>query len=187
MFNLNFFTICWWVFIIIWALSAFSVKPSKERQDWGGRLFTFAFLTVTFLLLAGEFSWWGMNERIWPYSQPMLLLAYALTLAGLATLIWARWSLGRNWSAIVTFREQHELVQHGPYRFVRHPIYTGMMLMVAGTVTVLGNSAGLLSVVICFLGHWWKLRREEALLTKHFLETYPQYMSRTKAIIPFIF
>jgi protein-S-isoprenylcysteine O-methyltransferase Ste14 len=154
MFNLNFFTICWWVFIIIWALSSFSVKPSKERQDWGGRLFTFAFLTVTFLLLAGEFSWWGMNERIWPYSQPMLFLAKALTLAGLATLIWARWSLGRNWSAIVTFREQHELVQHGPYRFVRHPIYTGMMLMVAGTATVLGNSAGLLSVVICFLGHW---------------------------------
>jgi protein-S-isoprenylcysteine O-methyltransferase Ste14 len=187
MFNLNFFTICWWVFIIIWALSAFSVKPSKERQDWGGRLFTFAFLTVTFLLLAGEFSWWGMNERIWPYSQPMLLLAYALTLAGLAILIWARWSLGRNWSAIVTFREQHELVQHGPYRFVRHPIYTGMMLMVAGTAAVLGNLAGLLSVVICFLGHWWKLRREEALLTKHFPGTYPQYMSRTKAIIPFIF
>jgi len=187
MFNLNFFTICWWLFIIIWTISSFSVKPSKERQDWGGRLFTFAFLTVTFLLLAGKVSWWGMNERIWPYNQPMLFLAYALTLAGLATLIWARWSLGRNWSAIVTFREQHELVQHGPHRFVRHPIYTGMMLMVAGTATVLGNSAGLMSVVICFLGHWWKLRREEALLTRHFPETYPDYMSRTKAIIPFIF
>ena len=187
MFHLNFFTICWWVFIVIWAISGISVKPTKEQQDWTGRLFTLAFLTVTFLLLAGKIPWWGLNERLWPYGLPVRIPAYALTSSGLATLIWARWSLGRNWSAIVTFRVGHELVQSGPYRLVRHPIYTGMLLMVAGTATVLGNLAGLLSFAICFLGHWWKLRREEALLTKHFPDTYPGYMARTKALIPFIF
>lgn len=187
MFKLNFFTICWWLFIVIWALSAFSVKRSKESQGWGGRLFTFVFLAVTFGLLAGGIRWWGMNTRVWAYGQSQLFVAYALTMAGLVTLIWARWALGRNWSALVTFRERHELVQNGPYRFVRHPIYTGLILMVAGTATALGNLAGLLSLVICFLGHWWKLRQEEALLTKHFPTTYPGYRSRTKALIPFVF
>ncbi len=183
----NFFTVCWSLFIVIWITSAFSVKPTKERQDWGGKLFTFAFLTVMFLLLAGEIPWFGINSRLWPYNEPVLFLAYALTLAGLASLIWARWSLGTNWSATVTFRDGHELIERGPYRFVRHPIYTGMLLMVAGTATALASWSALLSVVICFLGHWWKLKREEALLTKHFPDTYPRYKLRTKALIPFIF
>jgi protein-S-isoprenylcysteine O-methyltransferase Ste14 len=145
--KLNFFTICWWLFIIIWLISAFSVKPAKERQDWGGKFFTFVFLTVMFLLLAGEIRWFGINSRIWPYDKPLLYLAYTLTLAGLAILVWSRLSLGTNWSATVTFRDGHELVERGPYRFVRHPMYTGMMLMVAGTAVVLGNLSGLLS-------HW---------------------------------
>ena len=185
--ELNFFTVCWWLFIIIWIISAASVKAAKERQDWGGKLFTIAFLVVTFLLLAGKIPWFGINSRIWPYNKPLLFLAYALMLAGLAVSIWARWSLGANWSATVTFREGHELVERGPYRFVRHPIYTGILLMVAGTTTVLGRVSGLLSLIICFLGHWWKLRREEALLAKHFPETYPSYKLRTKALLPFVF
>jgi len=185
--HLNFFTICWWLFITIWTICAFSVKPTKERQDWSGRLFTVAFMTATFLLLAGKVPWWGINARHWPYTQPFLSLAYALTLAGLVTLIWARVTLGTNWSATVTFREGHELIERGPYRFVRHPIYTGVLLMVAGTAVALGNISGLLSLAICFLGHWWKLKREEALLTRHFPDAYPAYRLRTKALIPFIF
>src|SRR5689334_8650279 len=111
--QLNFFTVCWWLFIMIWAISAFSVKPTKERQDWGGKLFTVAFLTITFLLLAGKIPGGGINARIWPYSVPIVFLARALTLAGLVTLIWARAALGTNWSATVTFREGHELVERG--------------------------------------------------------------------------
>jgi protein-S-isoprenylcysteine O-methyltransferase Ste14 len=184
--KLNFFTLCWWIFIIVWVISSFSVKPTKERQDLGGRLFTYAFGIVLVLLLAGKIRWGGINVRIWPYEQPLIFLAYMLTLAGLVTLIWARFSLGTNWSGLVTFREGHELIERGPYRFVRHPIYTGLLLMVAGTATAVGTFGGLLSVAICFLGHWWKLREEEKLLTRHFPDTYPHYKSRTKALIPFI-
>jgi len=150
-------------------------------------MFTLAFMIVTFLLLAGKIPWWGINERLWPYGQPLLSLAYVLMVAGLVTLIWARITLGTNWSSTVTFREGHELIERGPYRFVRHPIYTGVLLMIAGTATVLDNISSLLALAVCFLGHWWKLRQEEALLTKHFPDTYRDYMSRTKALIPFIF
>lgn len=184
--SLNFFTVCWWLFIVIWTVSAFSVKPTKERQEWGGRLFTLAFLTITFLLLAGKIQWWGINTRILPYDHPVVFLARAVTLVGLVILIWSRYSLGTNWSASVTFCEGHELVERGLYRFVRHPIYSGMLLMVAGSAIALGNVSGLLSLPICFFGLWWKLRREEALLTKYFPDKYPGYMSRTKALIPFI-
>jgi len=185
--TLNFFSVCWWLFIIIWIITAWSVKPTKERQDWRGRLFTSVFVIVGSLLLMGAFPWWGLNTRIWPFTQPLLWLAYALTLAGLGTLIWARWTLGTNWSATVTFREGHELIEHGPYRFVRHPIYTGLLLMVAGTATVVGKWSAVLSLIIFILGHLWKLKQEEALMIKHFPDTYSQYKARTKALIPYIF
>ncbi|MGD0571437.1 MAG: isoprenylcysteine carboxylmethyltransferase family protein [Sedimentisphaerales bacterium] len=184
--KLSFLTACWWLFILFWVISAFSAKPAKERQDWGGRLFTFAFLTVTFLLLAGKIPWRGINTRLWPDEWPLRLPGYTFTLAGLVTLIWSRLSLGTNWSATVTFREGHELIERGPYRFVRHPMYSGILLMVAGTAIVLGNTSGLISLFICFLGHWWKLSAEEALLMKHFPDTYQLYRSRTRALIPFI-
>ena len=59
--ELNFFTVCWWLFIIIWIVSSFSVKQAKERQDWAGKLFTALFLTVTFLLLLGKIPWFGLK------------------------------------------------------------------------------------------------------------------------------
>jgi protein-S-isoprenylcysteine O-methyltransferase len=187
--NLNFITVCWWLLALVWVISAlaFSVKPTKERQHWGGRLATVAYLTLTYLLLAGKISLGGITARIWPVGRLVWILGCVITFAGLAVSIWSRMSLGANWSATVTSREGHELIVRGPYRFVRHPIYTGLLLMVSGTVVVVGSVSGILSLIICFLGTWWKLNQEEVLLTKHFPDGYPRYKSQTKALIPFIF
>jgi protein-S-isoprenylcysteine O-methyltransferase Ste14 len=184
--KLNFITACWWLFILVWVISAFLVKPAKERQSWAGRLATFAFLTVTFMLLLGKVSWLGINTRIWPAGRTLWTLGCVVTFAGLAVSIWSRLLLGANWSATVTYREGHELIERGPYRFVRHPMYSGFLLMISGTAVVLGNISGLAALIICLLGMWWKLAKEEALLTKHFPEAYRGYMSRTRALIPFI-
>jgi len=70
---------------------------------------------------------------------------------------------------------------------VRHPIYTGFLMMIAGTAVVVGTISGLTSLIICFLGTWWKLRKEEALLMKHLPDVYQRYKSHTKALVPFIF
>jgi protein-S-isoprenylcysteine O-methyltransferase Ste14 len=94
--------------------------------------------------------------------------------------------LGGNWSGRVTFKENHELIQRGPYRFVRHPIYSGLLLMVLGTAVVLNRAGPFLGFVIYFAALGVKLRQEEALMTRHFPETYPPYKARTKALIPFI-
>lgn len=66
-------------------------------------------------------------------------------------------------------------------------MYAGFLLMISGTIINLGNISGLAALTLCVLGTWWKLRQEEALLKKHFPDTYPDYKSRTKALIPFVF
>jgi protein-S-isoprenylcysteine O-methyltransferase Ste14 len=184
--HLNFITACWWVFILVFVFAAFSTKPTKERQHWGGRLATIGFVALTFALLNGAVAWWGLNVMVWPVGHGLWLTGCAITLAGLVVTLWSRLALGTNWSATVTYREGHTLVARGPYRFVRHPMYTGLTLMICGTAVVVGSVGGLLAVVVFLLGTWWKLKKEEALLARHFPADYPQYRSRTKALIPFV-
>jgi protein-S-isoprenylcysteine O-methyltransferase Ste14 len=85
----------------------------------------------------------------------------------------------------VTFKEGHELIETGPYRVVRHPIYSGLLLMVLGTAILAGRLGGLVAFPIYLLSIWIKLRWEEALMTKHFPE-YLEYKARTKALVPFL-
>jgi protein-S-isoprenylcysteine O-methyltransferase Ste14 len=107
-------------------------------------------------------------------------------MAGLAVAVWARVILGRNWSGVVTLKEGHELIEHGPYRFVRHPIYTGMLTMFFATALVQGHVAGFAGVVLLFASFWIKLGREEKLMLQQFPERYATYQDRAKRIIPFV-
>jgi protein-S-isoprenylcysteine O-methyltransferase Ste14 len=185
--KIDFTVLCWGVFVLVWVISAFSVKPTKERQSWSGRLITISLLAAAFLLLAGAINLWGLSTRILPDTAALRIISDVITLAGLVTAVWARFSLGRNWSATITFKEGHELIERGPYRFVRHPMYSGVLLMILGTVINTGRMVGFVALIIGFFGIWRKLRQEEALLMKHFPDTYRQYMSRTKALVPFLF
>jgi protein-S-isoprenylcysteine O-methyltransferase Ste14 len=105
---------------------------------------------------------------------------------GLIVSICSRLYLGANWSATVTYRQGHELIQRGPYRFVRHPMYTGFLLMITGTGVMLGSISSLSALIVAFLGTWWKLNKEETLLSQHFPDAYQRYKSHTKALIPFV-
>lgn len=184
--SVHFITLCWCMFILVWVSSAFFVKPTIQRQSPIGTLATFAFLTLTFMLLLRKIPWWGINTRIWPVIRELRVLACIITFGGLAVSIWSRLSLGANWSATVTYREGHELIERGPYRFVRHPMYTGFLLMISGTVVNLGNTSGFAALTVGVLGTWWKLRQEESLLEERFPNRYSGYRSRTKALIPFV-
>ncbi|MDQ6623225.1 MAG: isoprenylcysteine carboxylmethyltransferase family protein [Verrucomicrobiota bacterium] len=94
----------------------------------------------------------------------MQWLAALLCLAGLAICLWARATLGRNWSGAITLKEEHELIERGPYRFVRHPIYTGMLAMFLATALAIGHLGGLLAVMLAFASFWIKLGEEEKLM-----------------------
>jgi protein-S-isoprenylcysteine O-methyltransferase Ste14 len=86
----------------------------------------------------------------------------------------------------VTLKEGHELVERGPYRFVRHPIYTGILTMFFATALAQGHLAGFAGTLLMFASFWIKLRGEENLMLKQFPERYRAYQQRAKRIIPFV-
>ena len=145
-------------------------------------------MIVLFLVGIGLFSpgWLRLDTRLLPDTLIVHRVGNVTVLIGLIIALWARTVLGGNWSASVTFRDNHELIERGPYRFVRHPIYTGVLLMFCGTAIVIGRGIAFLALLILFLIYWLRLRQEEALLTRHFPEAYRRYKSRTKALIPFV-
>lgn len=100
--------------------------------------------------------------------------------------IWARKILAGNWSSDVTLKQGHELVKAGPYRFVRHPIYTGLLLMCLGAAIDIGLLRAWLGVALVFVGFWIKLNQEETLMLRHFPDDYPTYRKQVKALVPFV-
>ena len=120
-----------------------------------------------------------------PEGVGVQLIGVILCAAGIAIAIWARVYLGRNWSGTPSIKEGHELVTSGPYRFVRHPIYTGMILAFLGSALVAGI---IWSVVFLFftINFLYRIPVEERYMTQLFPDQYPEYKKKTRALVPFI-
>jgi protein-S-isoprenylcysteine O-methyltransferase Ste14 len=125
--------------------------------------------------------------RLWRPTPAREWLAAAVVAAGLAVTVWARAALGRNWDGCVAFKQGHVLVVSGPYRYVRHPIYSGLFVMALGTAMLGAWSWGFALAALLLVSFWFKLRAEERLLTEHFPDAYPAYRRRVKALIPYVF
>jgi protein-S-isoprenylcysteine O-methyltransferase Ste14 len=176
---------CWIAVTAFWIVSAFWVKRTRIRQPLTGRLGYLALVVVAAVLLKGSVRVIPWNRLILPHRFALGILADLLVLLGLFITLWARVTLGGNWSARVALKVNHELIQSGPYRLVRHPIYSGLLLMVLGTAILAGTLSGFAALLLCGAVFWVKLRQEEALLTEH-LPGYAEYQRRTKALVPFI-
>ena len=178
---------CWIVFITVWLLAAVSTKRTVYRESRAQRLRYWVLLVIAYLLLLyGRELPYPLNLRIIPRATPISFGAAFLCVAGLAFALWARLTLGRNWSGVVALKEGHNLVERGPYRFVRHPIYTGMLIMFFATALVQSHVAGFVGVLLMFASFWIKLDREERLMLQQFPERYAAYQQRVKRIIPFV-
>lgn len=177
---------CFVIFLAAWAIAGLQTKRTIARGGWNWLLVPLAFAAVVLLmsrtgtlaLLSGAF--------IWKQSLLTQLAADVITFAGLVILLWARVALGGNWSSDVAIKENHELIERGPYRWVRHPIYTGLLVMGLGGVVWSGHLIAIAVFVTAMLGLWLKSRQEEKLLTKYFPDEYPRYRARVKALIPFV-
>jgi protein-S-isoprenylcysteine O-methyltransferase Ste14 len=185
--------VCWWCYFIVWTLAAIGMKRTVEQWSPGNRLGYLISWILVFYLLGVSFRWHHTPSIAADPTPPIAadplvaLIACVLCVAGLVVCFWARYALGRNWSGNVTLKAGHELVENGPYRFIRHPIYTGLLLMILATALLRGTPAAFLAVVVFFAAHVWKLRQEEALMRRNFPNSYPEYCTRTKALIPGIF
>lgn len=182
-------TDCWLVFIGYWIISARGVKPVAERPD---RVSSMAYLAYRVLLILGSLLlWWRplaypLNWDLTPRTDLAHGIGAIVCAFGLFIAIWARNTLAGNWSSAVTFKQGHELIQTGPYRFVRHPIYTGLLLMCLGTAIVRGHLSSWVGFLMQCTGFWIKLHQEESLMLRHFPGEYAAYRSRVKALFPFI-
>jgi protein-S-isoprenylcysteine O-methyltransferase Ste14 len=182
----RFIAVCWIVFIVVWFIAAWFAKRTVERS---GTCVRWMVGIVAFLLVATRSGWLALANGVslWHATPALAVVAAAVSAAGLSVALWARATLGRNWSGAVVLKEQHDLIERGPYAFVRHPIYTGVLLMVLGTVTIAGTGAGAILFATMVPGLIVKAQREERLLTKHFPEAYPRYRARVRArLIPFL-
>lgn len=182
-----FIVLCWGAFFVYIAATAFAVKRTVERRGWGWRVVAVAMVLAAVALVGrgGGLSAYA-GAVLWPSTLAVGLVADAIVLAGLVVTLWARAVLGENWSASPAIKEKHELIERGPYAYVRHPIYSGVLLMALGTTILYGRVGGFAVLVALFIGLWFKALPEERLLTQHFPEAYSKYKTRVKALIPFV-
>jgi protein-S-isoprenylcysteine O-methyltransferase Ste14 len=177
--------ICWAVWGVYWLLAAFRTKRTVER----GGLLGYRLLALVLtggVIVVFRAAGYAVAERLWPASTAVGVACDCLVVAGTAFSIWARIVLGRNWSAEITFKQGHELIESGPYAIVRHPIYTGMLAMVIGTAVAYARPIGFALLLGLFGAFWWKAREEEQVMSRHFPAAYAEYKSRVPAIIPFL-
>jgi protein-S-isoprenylcysteine O-methyltransferase Ste14 len=177
---------CWAIFILVWLAAAAFAKPTARRETWRTGL-KYRLPTLAGVLLIAKLVRVDPLTRI--IVPPVLGIDAAgclLCLAGLALAIWARATLGGNWSSMVTLKERHELIESGPYRLVRHPIYTAILTMLVGTALVVGTLSAVVSLPIFFAAFLIKLREEEALMMRQFPEAYAAYRQRAAALVPFV-
>jgi protein-S-isoprenylcysteine O-methyltransferase Ste14 len=170
--------LAWLIFWIYWLASAAS---SKESVSGGWRTRLTGVSAVAVFLIAGVIR--GGSLAV--HSVILAAIGAVLFACGIALAVWARLHLGRNWGMPMTQRAEPELVTSGPYRFVRHPIYTGLLTAMLGTALV-NNLLGLIVVVVLVAYFYYCGTVEERNLTATFPQAYPEYRSRTKMIIPFL-
>jgi protein-S-isoprenylcysteine O-methyltransferase Ste14 len=183
----------WSAWALFWFISAMRAKATVRREPLRSRYLYVVLGIIGGLLIgwptvpgdgpSGAVGW--LDGRLWPPTPISYWIGLALLCAGLAFAVWARVELGRNWSGSVTVKEGHELIRSGPYGYVRHPIYTGLIAALLGTAATSGSVRGFLGVALIVASFLRKMSTEERFMRDTFPEEYARYSARVPALIPF--
>lgn len=174
----------WIGFYILWLLWAARIKQA-ERRERGFTYFLHRLLVAAgFVLIFLDLPVSWFYHPLLPGTPWLPVLGVAIAVVGFAFAIWARSHIGRNWSSAVTAKVQHELIRSGPYRWVRHPIYSGLLLAILGTVLVQNHMRGLVALVLVYAGWKIKSRLEEQMMVSTFGDQYVAYAKSTGALFP---
>lgn len=174
------FAVVWVAFWVYWLIAAFSMKSG--RAPWTRELAIRVLVAAIVIVLyrVGAFRHSGPKPGPWSVA-----LGLVLVILGLAFAVWARRHLGRNWGTPMTQKREPELITTGPYRLVRHPIYSGLLLAVLGTAIAF-NLLWLIGVLLAALYFIYSAGVEEHYLSQRFPGAYDAYKRSTKMLVPFV-
>jgi len=192
----NIILVSWAAFLLVWGISALFVKQdvrgggyaAEWQRYWGLRLAAAAiiiFVAVRLGRRAGSSGAALFSHGIFTPPPALGCAGAARTALGIGFAVWARVNLGRNWSARPAVKEHHEFLMTGPYAYVRHPIYSGIMLAALGTAFT-SSVIGIGLFVFISITFALRMNKEEKIMLELFPDQYPEYQKHTRRLVPFI-
>jgi protein-S-isoprenylcysteine O-methyltransferase Ste14 len=181
------FAVVWIGWLVSWMLAAAWARRTASRPPRGSQTAYMLVQTVGFLMVyASLVRGWDARAALWRLGAAGQWALVAATASGVALSWWARIYLGAQWSGTVTGKEGHRLVDTGPYRFVRHPIYTGLLLAAYATVAAFARPLAFAGAGLITLALWLKARLEERFLSDLLgAQAYGDYRRRVPMLVPF--
>ena len=174
----------WLAWIAYWVIASRAAKATVRSESRASRLSHHLPLFAGALMMAVPFGG-VLGERFVPATPAWQWLAVVVLAAGLGLAVFARVWLAGNWSATVTVKQGHELIRSGPYAYVRHPIYSGLLLALLGSALAVGEWRALVGLALFVVAFARKLTIEERFMANEFGEAYARYRAEVKALIPF--
>ncbi len=168
----------WIAWAIYWLIAARNVQRTQVSEGAFVRLQHLVPLFLGFTLIFGRP---GLSSELAGW------VGVVITAIGLSFSVWGRIHLGRYWSGIITLKEGHRLIRTGPYRLVRHPLYTGFLTGALGSAITAGTAAASIGFLIMVGAYLIKIRREEALLSQQFGDEYQRFKQEVRALVPFVY
>jgi protein-S-isoprenylcysteine O-methyltransferase Ste14 len=184
----NILALCWTVQGLYWIIGAANIRAEHKEIGQLTDLWHYLLLLLALILLN-----LSLYTDLLPLTQKRLYLsglftpvAVLLAVVGLVISVWARQILASNWTASVVFFKPNQLIRKGLYRYIRHPIYAGFLMMVLGTALFAGTVSALIGFLIVLLTLFLMIVQEEKYLIKQFPKEYLNYKKQVKALVPFI-
>ncbi len=171
----------WLAFWVYWLAASVGVKAGQTRSARFVGVRVAVILLVLLLLRVRAFKGHAITASPW-----MQGIGLVIFLSGLALAVWARLYLGRNWGMPMSHKDDPELIRTGPYRRIRHPIYSGLILAMVGT-TIAVSLYWLAAVLLLGAYFVYSAFMEERYMTSLFPDSYPEYKRSSKMLVPFIF
>ncbi len=178
----------WFAITIYWIISALFVKKTVKRQPAQERMVYIICVLVAFCLLFENYiSFTFLYHPVLFQSEIWKMAGLLTCAAGLIFALTARIYLGENWSGTITIKKNHQLIQSGPYRITRNPIYTGFLIAFAGCAITLGQLKGWLGIIFLLTAMLIKIKKEEEFMNEVFGTSFQTYKSKVKRLIPGIY
>jgi protein-S-isoprenylcysteine O-methyltransferase Ste14 len=175
----------WIVFLVYWIVSAIRTRDTVQTESFASRYAILLVETAGFVLLFRHSAGIGfLGNRFMHRTLASAIVGSILTWMGIGLAIWARYHLAEYWSARITIKEDHQLIRTGPYARLRHPIYSGIILAAIGSAVVIDQWRCVLGVCLVLTGYCIKARKEEAMLTEQFGESFREHQKHAGFLIP---